>query len=160
MMIKEEILFVTKATNEWDERFSYVVEFTQTLKAGIAVLMVISKGPQNTYDEMMVAVALAEGGVPELAREHLLSEQERRIKDVEAKNVRELTNRCKELAIDFTCEVRVGDTISLVGELLKKRHTISLVLLSPNLSRVLDTRKMIKNITKPIVLITRQGKEG
>jgi hypothetical protein len=63
-------------------------------------------------------------------------------------------------AIDFTCEVRVGDTISLVGELLKKRHTISMVLLSPNLSKALNMKKMTKNITRPIVLITRQEKEG
>ncbi|MFH1562908.1 MAG: hypothetical protein ABIF11_05770 [Nitrospirota bacterium] len=158
--MKEELLFVTKATNEWDEGFSYVLELAQTLKAGIAVLMVIGKQPQNTFDEMMIAVTLAEGGVPEMAREHLLSGQEKRIKEIEVKNVLELSERCKKSAVDFICEVRVGDTIFLIKEILKKRPAISMVLLSPNLSRVLDTRKMTKNVTKPIVLITRQEKEG
>ena len=108
----------------------------------------------------MAAVALAEEGTPEMAEEYLLSEQEKRIKDVEAKNVLELTERCKEAAVDFTCEVRVGDAISLIQEILKKRPAISMVLLSPNLSRALDVGKMTKKITKPIVLITRQEKEG
>ena len=107
----------------------------------------------------MAAVALAEEGTPEMAGEYLLSEQEKRIKDVEAKNVSELSNRCKEAAIDFICEVRVGDTISLIQEILKKRPAISMVLLSPNLSRVLNTRKMTKKITKPIVLMTKQMEE-
>jgi len=35
-----------------------------------------------------------------------------------------------------------------------------MVLLSPDFSRGLDMRKMTKNINKPIVLITRQEKEG
>jgi len=158
--MKEEFLFVTNATNEWDDGFSYVLELAQTLKTGITVLMIIDRRPQNTYDEMFVAVALAEGGAPELAREHLLFEQAKRIKDVEDRNVRELSERCKGLAIDFTCDVRVGDAISLIHEILKKRPVISMILLSPNLLRVLDIRKMTKNITKPIVLITRQEKEG
>lgn len=156
-MVKEELLFVT---NEWAEGFSYVLELAQTLKAGIAMLLVVSKQFQNTYEEMIVAAALADEGAPELAKEHLDSWQAKRIKDVEAKNVSELSNRCKEPAIDFTCEVRVGDTLSLISEILKKRPAISMVLLSHSLSRVLNTRKILKNITKPIVLITRQGKEG
>ena len=76
-MMKEELLFVTNATNEWDEGFSYVLELAQTLKARIAVLMV---QPKNTYEEMMVAMTLAEGGVPEMAKDHLLSGQEKRLK--------------------------------------------------------------------------------
>ncbi|MFH1961680.1 MAG: hypothetical protein ABIJ30_02205 [bacterium] len=156
-MMKEELLFVTNATNEWDEGFSYVLELAQTLKARIAVLMV---QPKNTYEEMMVAMTLAEGGVPEMAKDHLLSGQEKRLKSVEAKNVQELSERCKSSAIDFTCEVRIGDTISLIQEFLKKRPATGMVLLSPDFSRGLDMRKMTKNINKPIVLITRQEKEG
>jgi hypothetical protein len=49
IMMKEEILFVTKATNEWDEGFSYVLELAQTLKAGIVVLMVVCRRFQDTY---------------------------------------------------------------------------------------------------------------
>ncbi|OIP42738.1 hypothetical protein AUJ95_01375 [Candidatus Desantisbacteria bacterium CG2_30_40_21] len=159
-MVKEELLFVTNATNEWDEGFSYVLELARSLKTGVAVLMIYGRQPQNTYGEMIVAAALADEGAPELAREHLLFEQAKRIKDVEDRNVRELSERCKGLAIDFTCDVRVGDAISLIHEILKKRPVISMILLSPNLLRVLDIRKMTKNITKPIVLITRQEKEG
>ena len=156
--MKKELLFVTNATNEWDNGLSYVLELARSLKTGIAVLMVMGRQSKNTCEEMMVAAALADEGAPELARKHLNTGQEKRIKDVEAKNVLELTERCKGLAIDFTCEVRAGDAIPLIGETLEKRHAISMVILSPNLSKVLDTRKMTKNITKPIVLITKQGK--
>ncbi|MBU0701096.1 hypothetical protein KKE26_07390 [bacterium] len=158
--MKEELLFVTKDTDEWDEGFSYVLELAQTLKAGIAVLMVTDRQPKNTYEEMMIAVALAEGGSPDMARNHLLTGQNKRLKAVESKNVRKLSEKCVGSAVDFICEVRVGDTISLIKELLKKRPAISMILLSHSLSRVLDKGKMIKDITKPIVLITRQGKEG
>ena len=38
MTMNEELLFVTKATNEWDDGFPYVLELAQTLKAEITVL--------------------------------------------------------------------------------------------------------------------------
>lgn len=153
----EKILFVTRGGEGCDEGFSYVLELAKTLHSGIAVLMVYSKGMMETYEDVMAAVAFAEAGQLETVKE-LMNKQSREIKEIEEKKVRELAERCRENSLEFIYQAAVGDSIDAIKGFLKTRPGIDMVLLSPNLSenkKAIDFKKLLKNITKPVVTISR-----
>ncbi|MBI4685593.1 MAG: hypothetical protein HY755_10375 [Nitrospirae bacterium] len=155
--MKEKLLFVTKGGENCDEGFSYVLQLAKTLNAGISVLMVYSKGVMDTYDDVMAAVAFAEAGQIETVKE-LMHEQEKEITMIQDRKIKELTERCRENSLELIYQVAAGDMINAIKHFLKERPGIDMVLLSPNLSenrKCIDFKKLLKNITKPIVTITR-----
>ena len=163
----EKILFVTKGGEGCDEGFSYVLELARTLHSGIAVLMVDSKGMMETYEDVMAAVAFAEAGQLETVKE-LMNKQTAEIKEIEKKKIKELAERCRENSLEFIYQTAVGDSITAIKDFLKDRPGIDMVLLSPNLSenkKGIDFKKLLKNITKPVVTISHgytpyQGLQG
>ncbi|MBI4690871.1 MAG: hypothetical protein HY754_11510 [Nitrospirae bacterium] len=160
--MKEKLLFVTKGGENCDEGFSYVLELAKTLNSGIAVLMVYNKRIMETYEDVMAAVAFAEAGQLETVKE-LMNGQEKEIREIQDRKIKELTERCGEISIDFDYRIATGDTISAIKDFLKGMPNIDMVLLSPNLSenkKVIDLKKLIKNITKPIVSITKPAAAG
>ena len=65
--------------------------------------------------------------------------------------------------MDLTYQTAVGDTITAIKDFLKNTPNIDMILLSPNLSenkKGIDLKKLLKNITKPIVTISRPAKAG
>ena len=70
-MTKEKLLFVTRGGEDCDNGFTYILELAKTLNAGIAMLMVYNKNVMQTYEDVMAAVAFAEAGEIESAREML-----------------------------------------------------------------------------------------
>ncbi len=155
--MKEKLLFVTKGGEDCDEGFSYVLELAKALNAGIAVLMVYNRRAMDTYEDVMAAVAFAEAGELETVKE-LLHEQEKEIKEVEDRKVKELSDRCREISVDLIYQTAIGDLTAAIKDFLKNRPNIDMILLSPNLSankKGIDLKKLLKNITKPIVTITR-----
>jgi len=155
--MKEKLLFVTKGGEGCDEGFSYVLELAKTLNSGIAVLMVYNKRIMETYEDLMAAVAFAEAGQLETVKE-LMNAQEKELKEIRERKVKELTERCRENSLELVYQVAVGDAINAIKDFLKEKPGIDMVLLSPNLSdskRGIDLKKLLKNITKPIVTITK-----
>ncbi len=155
--MKEKLLFVTKGGEDSDNGFSYALELAKTLNKDISILMVYSKQIINAYEDIMAAVAFAEAGDHETVRE-LMQKQEKEIKEIENRKIRELTERCREVSVDIIHQTAVGDPIAAIKDFLKNRAGIDMVLLSPNLSankKGIDLKKLLKNITKPIVTISR-----
>ncbi|MDO9027778.1 MAG: hypothetical protein Q7U68_02830 [Candidatus Roizmanbacteria bacterium] len=158
--MQEKLLFVTKGGMNSDDGFSYVLELAKALNTGISVLMVYGRQVISTYEDVMAAVAFAEAGDLKTVRE-FMNKQEREIKEVEAEKIKELTEKCREVSLDLTYQVETGDTISLIKDFLGKMPNTKMVLISPNISgdkKLLDIKQLLKNITKPIVTITRQAK--
>lgn len=153
--MKEKLLFVTKGGEDCDKGFPYVLELAKTMNAGMAVLMVYSKRAMETFEDVMAAAAFAEAGDIETMRE-LMHGQKKEIKQTAEEKINEFSERCMDANIDFSSEVKAGEAIQVIKDFLKDRPSIDMVLLSPNLSddkKLLDIRKMLKNITKPIVTI-------
>lgn len=90
--MKEKLLFVTKGGENCDEGFSYVLDLAKTLNAGVAVLMIYPSRMMNTFEDVMSAVAFAEEGEFETARE-ILREDEYTPKEVieSKKDIRQTT---------------------------------------------------------------------
>lgn len=159
-MTKEKLLFVTKGGEDCDNGFNYILELAKTLNAGITMLMVYNKNAMQTYEDVMAAVAFAEAGDLETVQE-LMQTQERAIKETAGKKINELTEKCRENSVPFTYQIVADDAITAIKDFVKNRPEIDMVLLSPNLSvskKGIDLKKLIKNITKPIVTISTPAK--
>lgn len=164
--MKEKLLFVTKGGEGCDEGFSYVLELAKSLNAGIEMLMVYGKGVLDKYEDVMAAVAFAEAG--DLATvEELMNSQEKRIKETAEKKISELSVKCREISVDLNYQIVSGDAADEIKNFLNKgilyKPGINMILLSPNLvqdKKGIDLKKLVKNITKPIVTITKPAEAG
>lgn len=155
--MKEKLLFVTKGGDNFEEGFPYVIELSRTMNAGIVVLVIFDRQLSSVFDDVMAAAAFAEAGEIKTAKEILL-EHEREIKDIAAKKFGELTEKYKEISGDLFCHAAIGDIQHAIKDFLKDRPNIDMILLSPTLSgneKIFDINKLLKNITKPIVTISR-----
>ncbi len=155
--MREKLLFVTKGDKDYEDGFSYVIELAKSLKAGIAILMVYEKKFSSVYEDAMTAAAFAEAGEFKTAKE-MLMEQEKETNEVAEKKFKELVERYGEISGDMTYQVAIGDVVTSIKDFMKNKPNIDMVLLSPNLSgnkNIIDVKKLIKNITKPIVTISR-----
>ncbi len=158
--MKEKILFVTKGGENTDEGFSYVLELAKALNSGIAVLVVYPRQMMTSFEDVMSAAAFAEAGDFQTVRV-LLEQQETELKEAEEKKINEMKVKAEEISVGLICKTVTGDIASAITDYLKERTGIEMVLLSPNLSRerkILDLRKLLKNISKPIVNITLPDK--
>ncbi len=160
--MKEKILFVTKGGENTDEGFSYVLELAKALNSGIAVLVVYPRQMMTSFEDVMSAAAFAEAGDFQTVRT-LMKEQETELKETEEKKIKEMKVKAAEISVGLIYKTVSGDVASAITDYLKERTGIEMVLLSPNLSKerkILDIRKLLKNISKPIVNITLPEKAG
>ncbi len=158
--MQEKILFATKGGDDCDNGFSYAVELAKTLNAGIAVLMVYSKQALTSLEDTMAAVAFAEAGDTKTVK-WLLNEQEERIKEAAEIKIKKFVEICGKNSISLVYQTAFEDTITAIKNFLKNRPFIDMVLLSPNLSadkKGIDFKKLLKNITKPIVAMSAPAK--
>ncbi len=154
--MKEKILFVTKGGENTDEGFSYVLELAKTLISGIAVLVVYPRQMMTSFEDVMSAAAFAEAGDFQTVRT-LMEKQETELKETEENKIKEMKVKAGEISVSITYKTASGDVASAITDYLKERTGIEMVLLSPNLSKerkILNIRKLLKNISKPIVNIT------
>ncbi|MEW6110280.1 MAG: hypothetical protein AB1632_14105 [Nitrospirota bacterium] len=159
--MKEKLLFVTKGGENSEDGFSYVFELAKTLNAGIAILMIFDKRTASIED-VMTAAAFAEEGEADTAKE-ILTEHKNEIKEIADKEFRRLSEKYSEISRDLIYQVASGDVITAIRDFLKDKPVIDMVLLSPNLSRdkkVINVKKLLKNISKPIVTISRPAEAG
>ncbi|MDA8241571.1 MAG: hypothetical protein M0Z67_14545 [Nitrospiraceae bacterium] len=160
--MKEKILFATKGGENTDEGFSYVLELAKALNSGIAVLVVYPRQMMTSFEDVMSAAAFAEAGDFQTVRT-LMEEQETELKETEEKKIKEMKVKAGEISVGLIYKTVSGDVASAITDYLKERTGIEMVLLSPNLSKerkILDIRKLLKKISKPIVNITLPEKAG
>jgi len=155
--MRERLLFVTKGGDDCDSGFSYAIELAKTLKAGIAVLMVFPKKIMEAYEDTMAAVAFAEAGEHETARD-LVEEQRRIIREAAQQRAESFLACCTEESVPCSWSVATGETVSSIREALKKSPAIEMVLVGPNLiqdKKGIDLKKLLREVTKPVVTLSR-----
>ena len=160
--MRERLLFVTKGGDNFEEGFSYVVELAKTLKAGVSILMIYNKRPMAAYEDLMTAAVFAEAGEFKTAKE-VLHEQEYELKAEADKKLKELSEKYREISNDINYQIIIGDALSSIKEFLKNKPNIDMVLLSPSLSKSkkeIDLKKLIRNISKPVVTISQPLQAG
>jgi hypothetical protein len=67
--VKKKLLFVTYKDETQDEGLSYAIDLAKTLEKGITILLVSKKKLEQRFEDIMAAVAFAEEGEHETARE-------------------------------------------------------------------------------------------
>lgn len=155
--MKDTILFVTKGGESCDEGLSYVLELAKTLNAGIEVLIMSHAPLAGQFEDLMAAAAFAEAGDLRTMKELLESEQ-CACRDLLEEKISTIMNRSRESSVDLICHLAEGDVTTAIKTHLKERKNVDMVLLSPALSenkKSLDIRKLLKNISKPIVHISK-----
>lgn len=155
--MRERLLFVTKGGDNFEEGFSYVVELSKTLKAGVSILMVYNKRTMETYEDIMTAAVFAQAGEFKTAKE-ILHEQENELKAEADKKLKELSEKYSEISTDISYQVFIGDVLSSIKDFLDNKPNIDMILISPSLSKnknEIDLKKLIKKISKPIVTISQ-----
>ncbi len=154
--MKEKILFVTKGGEDCDKGFSYVLELAKALNSGIEILIVYPRQMLSSFDDVMSAAAFAEAGDFDTVKK-LMDSQEQDIRETEKRAIGEMTVRAREISVALVHRSASGDVANAIKEYLKERPGVDMVLLSPNLGgnkKILDLKKLMKNISKPIVNIT------
>ncbi|MGC2063980.1 MAG: universal stress protein [Thermodesulfovibrionales bacterium] len=157
--MNDKVLFVTRGGEECDEGFSYVLELAKTLGAGIEVLIIYPSRMTNKFDDIMMAATYAEADDFKTVRSMVDDEQDE-FRELVARKIsaHTLISRSQETKVDLVCHSADGDLTVTIKNHLKNRPYIDMVLLSPSLSenkKSFDIKKLLKNISKPIVNISR-----
>jgi nucleotide-binding universal stress UspA family protein len=154
--MKEKILFVTKGGEGCDNGFSYALELAKALNSNIAVLVVYPRYMLISFEEVMSVAAFAEAGDFKTVKT-LLDSEETTLKETDKRKIGEMSERAREISVDLVHRVALGDAATAIKDYLKQSPGVDMVLLSPTLAgnkKILDLKKLIKNISKPIVNIT------
>ncbi len=156
--IKEKILFVTKGIEDYEEGFSYVVELARILRTNIFMLMIYDKPLIKAFEDSMAAVAFAEAGEAETAKE-FSEEQLRKIQaDTKIRTDTLIEKYCENGGpLKIRYKAVVGDIVSNIKKIAESEPAIDMVLLSPSLSNKggISVRKLLKNISRPIVTMSK-----
>ena len=154
----QKLLFVTRGGENYKEGLSYALYLAKTLNSSIAILIVHNRNLLESCEDAMAAAAFAEAGEFKTAKE-ILKEQAEELRSLSIKNIMGIAAEKGATSVDLTCDTAMGDTVSAVKNFLKDAPNINMVLLSPSLSnrkKGKELKKLIKNISKPIVAISRQ----
>jgi nucleotide-binding universal stress UspA family protein len=154
--MKEKILFVTKGGENCDVGFSYALELAKALNSGIAVLMVYPRQMLSSFEDVMSAAAFAEAGDFKSVKT-LLDSEENALRETEKRKTGEMGEKARQISVDLVHRAASGDVTALIKDYLKNNPGTDMVLLSPTLAgnrKILDLKKLMKNISKPIVNIT------
>ena len=155
--MKDRILFVTKGGEQCNEGFAYVLELAKTLNASVEALIMRPPHLAEDFEDIMAAAAFAEAGDLKTMKEIMECEQRTCREKLESR-INELSKSAREVSVDIFCHAADGDEATAIKAILKEKPNIDMVLLSPSLSgkkKPIDVRKLLKNISKPIVHISK-----
>lgn len=160
--MRERLLFVTNGDRAFEEGFSYAIELAKSLNAGVSILLVFSRQASSTYEDAMAAAAFAQAGEFQTAKE-ILKTREKELRKLATEEFEKLSGKCKDTQIDIDYQYFTGDILAAIKDFLKNHSSIDMVLLSPSLSSAFEgsaLKKLIKNITKPLVAISKPLESG
>lgn len=155
--MKDKILFVTKGGEQCDEGFPYVLELANTLNAEVDALIMRPEVLATDFEDLMTAAAFAEAGDLKTAKEIMEHTQKICEKKLEQR-FRQLSNSANKVSVALICHAAEGDVSTAIKAILQEKPYIDMVLLSPSLSgkkNSIDIKRLLKNISKPIVHISR-----
>jgi len=158
-MRKKHLLFVTYQNRQSEEGLAYAIGLAKTLGKGLSILMVQEKkGIMQSFSDAMAAVAFAEEGEHETARQMMSSPEVR--PDI-TKRVEHLKDKCTSSGISVDVKASELDATSAIRGLVGEDDGIDMILLGPNVTESENftakrLARLIKSATMPIVTIARQ----
>ncbi|HEY5999560.1 MAG TPA: hypothetical protein VI078_09725 [bacterium] len=158
--MKRNILFVTDRSDDADGGLSYAFDLARAMDKGIAVLLLSKNRLMNRFESLMTAVAFAEAGEHETAREILAQPAAAAEKD-EA-SPRSIAEACAGSGLSTQISSGDGDMVSAVGSYLKSNRNVEMVLLSPSITAEgavssRDFKRLLSTVARPVVTLARQG---
>ena len=156
--MKKKLLFVTKGNAEYEEGFSYVLELSESTRTDIIILIIYHKPLIKTLEDSMAAVAFAEAGETDTANEISEEYLQEMHNDTKKKTESLIIKYCihaRPLKISF--KTATGDMVSNIKKVVEDEPAVNMVLLSPSLGgkSVINAKKLLKIISKPIVSVSR-----
>jgi len=160
-MKERQLLFVTYHDENFDEGLSYALDLAKTMNDGIELLLVYKRKVLEKFDDMMVAVAFAEGDMHRTAREIISDDYKEKNEDFDEK-VSLLKEKCRKSGVSASISTSSADTVSAIKNILRQNTRIDMVLLSPSItndgnvtSRVLN--KLVKTASRPVVTMAKNA---
>lgn len=155
--MKKQLLFVTYQNEDRDEGLTYAIDLAKTLEEGITILLVNKKKLEERFEDIMTAVAFAEEGEHETARE---------ITDASCGNGKEdqskgMIDQCKSSGVEANLQTAQDGIVGAISGFLKNRTAVDMVLLSPSITKngnmsARELKRLVKSALRPVVTIAKQ----
>ncbi len=155
--MKEQILFVSKGGDRYDDGFSYALELASSMGTDITMLIVEPRNIGKAFEETLMTAAFAEEGDHRTAQE-LLADAGQEIRGHAMPKMDELSRRCAERNVGFSGRCFTGTVDAAVRRFLQENPSIDMILLSPTINgkkKAVDIKRLLKYVAKPIVTLTR-----
>ncbi|HEX9859645.1 MAG TPA: hypothetical protein VGB23_00465 [Nitrospirota bacterium] len=159
-MRRKYLLFVTYQHKQSEEGLAYAVQLAKTLGKGLSVLMVKEKkGLAGSFSDAMAAVAFAEAGEHETAKEMMAGNN---AGDASVKGrALYIEDKCRTSGVDVDIKTSDLDAATAIKGSLSGDGGIDMILLGPNVTETENftarrLAKLIRTATMPIVTIARQ----
>ena len=157
----KQLLFVAYHDDNLEDSISYAVELAKTMKNSIDVLLLYKRKVSERVEDMMTAIAFAEEGEHNTARELISDHHRKKDKDYE-KKIEELKESCRRLGVKADVSTASMDPIAAIKNILRQNSKIDMVVLSPSItnegtvrSKVLN--RLAKTASRPIVTMAKHA---
>lgn len=152
--MKKQLLFVTYQNEDRDEGLTYAIDLAKTLEEGITILLVNKEKLEERFEDIMTAVAFAEEGEHETAREVMRRE------NPEGQSNRMIA-QCKTSGIEANLQTAQDGIVGAISGFLKNKTAVDMVLLSPSITKngnmsARELQRLVKTALRPVVTIAKQ----
>ena len=152
--MKKQLLFVTYQNEDRDEGLTYAIDLAKTLEEGITILLVNKEKLEERFEDIMTAVAFAEEGEYETAREVMRRE------NPEGQSNR-MIDQCKTSGIEANLQTAQDGIVGAISGFLKNKTAVDMVLLSPSITKngkmsARELQRLVKTASRPVVTIAKQ----
>ncbi|MBI5213009.1 MAG: hypothetical protein HY957_06510 [Nitrospirae bacterium] len=159
-MGKKRLLFVTYHDENVEAGLSYAVDLAKTMNEDISVLMLFRRKAMERFEDYMTAVAFAEEGEFNTARELIGEDLKRKNESCEEKSDL-LMERCRKSGVAADVNTAATDVVSAIRNILRQNTKIDMVLLSPSIthdSNITELNRLVKTASRPIVTMAKNAK--
>ncbi|MBI4690881.1 MAG: hypothetical protein HY754_11560 [Nitrospirae bacterium] len=156
--MKKNLLFVSAYNDEGcGEGLSYAIDLAKVMNEGIAILLIYKKNLMKRVEDVMAAIAFAEAGEHETARE--IAGNKAACSD---ETINFFTKKCRDSGVEVSVQIAAMDMVPAVKDFLGGKKGIDMVLLSPSVTNngnvtSRELQKLVKTASRPIVTMARQA---
>ncbi|NOX20241.1 MAG: hypothetical protein GXO99_03120 [Nitrospirae bacterium] len=159
--MRSKVLFVTKGSDEeYREGFTYASGLAKIAEGGVHVLFVFDRNGLERFEDEMAAVAFAEVGDIDTARE-LYTEAEREIQLEADRKIELLKNLNESSSLEIQYSVSTEDVVTAIRNVLQNKPAIEIVVISPSLmekEKSISFKKLRRRITRPVVTMSKPAR--
>lgn len=157
--MKRNLLFITYRDDDLDDGLSYALDLARMMDRGIDVLLLQKRKLSQKFESLMTAITFAEADDHKTAKHVMKVEGAGHVQD--SLNDR-IAEKCSGSGIPASITSALTDTASALGDFLKQKNNIDMVLLSPGITdngniSSRELQKIVKTASRPIVTMAKQA---